>query len=176
MEWVRRENAEQRGQRSCRLSIGDGSWSVMACLRTPLQPASGWPSHCTIWAKHGGIASTLRTLLTSPLGLVRCPSPKMPRQRGCFFAAMQRRAAWDERPPRSGISRGRLRPAPSSGSGSAVDRGARSRWRCISEERLDRSGRGLGSKRLCGGAAAVGIHNSAAPTQGVWRLLARKRK
>jgi hypothetical protein len=81
MEWVRRENAEQRGQRSCRLSIGDGSWSVMAWLRTPLQPASGWPSHCTIWAKHGGIASTLRTLLTSPLGLVRCPSPKMPGNR-----------------------------------------------------------------------------------------------
>lgn len=38
MEWVRRENAEQRGQRSCRLSIGDGSWSVMAFANAP--PAS----------------------------------------------------------------------------------------------------------------------------------------
>jgi hypothetical protein len=84
-------NSADSGAAGSRLAMARGpSWP----LRTPLQPASGWPSHCTILAKHGGIASTLRTLLTSPLGLVRCPGPKMPKQRGCFFAAMQRRAAW----------------------------------------------------------------------------------
>jgi hypothetical protein len=87
-------NSADSGAAGSRLAMARGrSWP----LRTPLQPASGWPSHCTILAKHGGIASTLRTLLTSPLGLVRCASPKMPKQRGCFFAAMQRRAAWNER-------------------------------------------------------------------------------
>jgi len=37
---------------------------------------AGGLSRCTILAKHGEIASTLRPLLTSPLGLLRCLAPE----------------------------------------------------------------------------------------------------
>ena len=166
-------NSADSGAAGSRLAMARGpSWP----LRTPLQPASGWPSHCTILAKHGGIASTLRTLLTSPLGLVRCPGPKTPTQRGCFFAAMQRRAA------RVRASVAVWNFARSASTSAILGVGVSGRPRCTIEaalhfeKRPDRFGRGLGSKRDCDGAATVRIHNSAAPTQGMRRFLAPEAK